>query len=136
MAITAESPSGLTGIRMATETLIPRIVMPWALFRIHKIRWVNTGIGSAHAVAVAMAAGLTAREAFFIMARGARFDVIPGDIGVSGRVCSRIPRGVEMCKRHSALPAVAVVAEGTVIMTALTFELLALGIEAVVETVV
>ena len=136
MTIAAKSSAGTICIGVAPETLEFGIIMPRPLLRIHEIAGVNIGIGAPDTIPVAMTAGLAAGEALIVMARGARFDILPGEIGVGTGISPGIPDLIKMAERNDVLLVVTIAAECLEIVAALALGFLALGIEAMIETIV
>jgi hypothetical protein len=136
VAIAAESEPRPARVIVALKTLVAGIVMPGALLRIHEIHRMDIGIGAPDAVGIAVATRLAARETLLIVAGRARFDIPPREIGMGAGIGPGIPSRVEVSKGDGVLPFMAIVAEGLEIMTALALDLLALGIETMIETVI
>jgi len=89
MAISTEADSGPLGVAVALETFERGIVVPRPFAEVVDIARVNIGIRAPNAVVVGMAARLRASGTLLGMTGRARFDILPGGVGMGLRIYSR-----------------------------------------------
>lgn len=117
---------------MALKTNVTVVIVPRAMeFELVGLVAVNIRIGSPDAIGVAVTAGPRAGGIRLIMADGAVFRITPRFLTMPSQ-----PAGSRMLKRHATHRAMAVIAEGSRVVTGLAIQPFRFGVKTMRKLVI